>query len=161
MRSFALLFLAVLAAGCGSGGASLITGDTSHAGTEDFQVLIHQTNTPPMVTKGQPADILFEIGVRNQTDKPWTIDRIALQSMGGGSYRVPVSTRTYERTIAPGQEEKFNFWVTVAIDDETLGARRSMLMRAKLYAQADGVQREEIFTGSVNGRLTVGATSKD
>ncbi|HYI11025.1 MAG TPA: hypothetical protein VEK57_18350 [Thermoanaerobaculia bacterium] len=160
MRPFTLLFVALLTAGCGSGGGSLVTGDTSHASTEDFQVLISQTNTP-MVMRGQTStDVLFEIDVKNRTDKPWNIEKIALQSMSGGSYRVPVSTRKYERTIAPGQEEKFEFWVTIDFDDEILGARPAMVMRAKLYAEADGVKRQEEFTGSVNGRLTVGGVGR-
>lgn len=160
MRPFALLFLAILTASCGSGGASLVTGDTSHASTDDFLVRIAQTSTPTVMRGQTSTDVLFEIDVKNRTDQPWNIEKIALQSMGGGTYRVPVSTRKYERTVAPGQEETFEYWVTIELGDEILGARPAMVMRATLYAEADGVKREEEFTSSVNGRLTVGGMGR-
>jgi len=106
--------------------------------------------------RGQGStDLRFLITVKNRTDAPWTIERIALQSMGGGTYSMPVRTRAFDRVVAPGAAEEFEFWATVDLADDAILARAPITMRATLYAKNDERARTEEFMQRINGRVTV------
>ncbi|HEY0140129.1 MAG TPA: hypothetical protein VGF48_04480 [Thermoanaerobaculia bacterium] len=154
------LFLFVLTA-CAGGLGSGITGNTEGQSTEDFDVAVVQSNTPMVMEGDTSADVRFDITVRNRTSQPYTIRRIALQSLGGSTYRLPISTRSYEMQIAPGTEAKLEYWASTEVSDSTIGARAPLVLRTTLsVVGADGTPREEIFTGRVNGHVAVGVTKE-
>lgn len=149
-----ILLAATVVAGC-SAGMVARTGETAEASTEDFDVTIEQTNAPVLESGARTTDVRFEIHVKNRTAEPWTIDRIALQSMGGGAYVVPARIRTYERVVAPGKEEAFEFWASADVRQDVILAKAPITMRTTLYAKTDGNERREQFMQSLNGRLTL------
>lgn len=151
----------LLALACSSGLGTGITGQTDGQSTEDFDVRVEQANTPMVMEGHDTADVRFDITVRNRTAEPYTIRRIALQSLGGSTYRVPLNTRSYEKTVAPGTEAKIEYWASTAVDDVTLGAKAPLVLRTTLNVVGnDGKPREETFTARVNGHVAVGVTKQ-
>ena len=150
-----LLVLTACAGGLGTG----ITGQTEGQSTDDFDVAVVQSNTPMVMEGDDRADVRFDITVRNRTAQPYTLRRVAIQSLGGNAYRVPVTTRNYETEIAPGDEAKIEYWASTDVSDATIGARAPLVLRTTLsVVGADGKSREETFTGRVNGLVAVGGT---
>ena len=150
-QTLALALLLSLA--CASG--SIQTGRTEDSSTDDFDVEIEQANEPLTMRGNTTTDLRFLITVRNRTDAPWTIERIALQSMGGGTYTMPVRTRAFDRVVAPGAAEEFEFWATVDLAEDAILARAPITMRTTLYAKNDGDTRTEEFMQRINGRVSI------
>src|SRR5687767_15492997 len=115
-----LVFLTFVA--CAQSAAVTANTGTAEGSTEDFDVIVVQTNTPTVMRNQRDADVQFEITVKNRTQEPWTVRRITLQSMAGTTYSIPVTSREYDRTIAPGAQEKFGYWARA--DVEELGTAR-------------------------------------
>lgn len=124
------------------------------ASTEDFDVTIVQAETP-MMMYGQPdVDIKFDVTVSNRTNEAYLVKRIALQSIGGVSFDVPVTTRAFRKTIPPGQKAKFGYWTRANVTDAT--SRQPVTMRALLEAvSASGRERSEEYTARLNGRFQI------
>jgi hypothetical protein len=166
MRAIRILPLVVLFVACAGGAFYGSAGDADKsaavvgtsgrnmASTEDFDVSIVQAETP-MMMYGQPdVDIKFDITVLNRTKEPCTVKRIALQSIGGVSFEVPVTTREFKKVIAPGQKAKFGYWARAYVTDAT--SRQPVTMRALLETvSASGQERSEEYTARLNGRFQV------
>ena len=153
-RRIALLLVLVLAlTACTSG--AIQSGRTRDSSTADFDVTIEQANAPMTMPGQGSADVRFLITVKNRTPTPWTIERIALQSMGGGAYALPVRTREFDRVLAPNAEEQFEFWGTVDLADDPILTRAPITLRTKLYARGADGSREEEFMQRINGRVSV------
>lgn len=162
MRKTMLPLFVLLLAACAGGLDTGITGNTEGQSTDDFDVAVVQSNTPTVMEGHNTADVRFDITVRNRTAEPYTIRRIALQSLGGSTYRVPVTTRGYEKTLEPGTEAKIEYWASTEVSDSTVGARAPLVLRTTLSVIGkDGKPRDETFTGRVNGVVALGVTSKD
>jgi len=153
MRKLVLLLLLLACLGCAESAAVVANTGSAEGSTEDFDVVVVQANTPTVMRNQRDADVQFEITVKNRTQEPWTVRRITLQSMAGTTYSIPVTSREYDRTIAPGAQEKFGYWARA--DVEELGtARQPVTLRTSIEAiSASGATREEVFTSRVNGRV--------
>jgi hypothetical protein len=152
-QTLALLLLLSFACASGSGQS----GRTRNASTEDFDVAIEQANAPMTMPAHGSADLRFVITVKNRTAAPWTIERVALQSMGNGTFSIPVRTREFDRVLAPGAEEQLEFWATAELKDDPILARAPITMRATLTVKNDAGRRQEEFLQRINGRVSVAA----
>lgn len=155
MRALRLLPLLLLAAACATTGT--IVGNTGGASaegsTDDFAVTIVQANAAPVMRGQSNAEVRFDITIANRTQEPYTIKRIALQSMSGGGFVIPVRARTFDKTIAAGAKAQLPFWATAQVSD-TGTPRQPVTLRASVDAvSASGEERSETFTAQVNGRL--------
>jgi len=135
--------------------ASLMTGDAGET-TEDLDVDIEQMNAPMMMAGFTTVDVKFEVAVKNRTQTPVTIEHIALQSVGAGDYQIPPRSRPFHKTIAPGAEQKFEFWATAQVGDTTIGTKAPLTLRAMLTLKDVQGKRTESFVRRVNGRVAVG-----
>jgi hypothetical protein len=115
-------------------------------------------NAPMMMSGFRTVDVKFEVAVKNRTQTPVTIEHIALQSVGAGDYQIPPRSRPFHKTIAPGAEQKFEFWATAQVGDTTIGTKAPLTMRAMLTLKDPQGQRTESFIRRVNGRVAVGIT---
>ena len=163
MRKLVLPLLLLACVGCIVESGSLVanTSRASESSTEDFDVKVVQTNTPTVMRNQHDADVQFEITVKNRTQEPYTIKRITLQSMAGTTYSIPVTTREYDKLIAPGAEETFGYWARAEVS-EIGSARRPVTVRTSIEAtNADGATRKEIFTTRLNGRVQLQVSAGD
>lgn len=162
----ALLLIGFCSFACASGtvsrtpdgtAASLMTGHVTET-TEDLDVAIEQMNAPMMMSGFTSVDVKFEVAVKNRTQAPVTIEHIALQSVGAGDYQIPPRSRPFHKTIAPGEERKFEFWATAQVGDTTIGTKAPLMVRAMLTLKDAQGKRTESFIRRVNGRVAVGIT---
>jgi len=154
MRQLVLPLLLLACLGCAES-ASLVanTSRASQQSTEDFDVTVVQTNTPTVMRNQHDADVQFDITVKNRTQVPYTVKRITLQTMAGTTYSIPVTSREYDKTIAPGKEETFGYWARAEVS-EIGTARRPMTVRTSIEAtDAEGATRREVFTSRINGHV--------
>ncbi len=155
MRRTLALLLLVLTAGCATTGTLVgNTGGTSAEGsTDDFAVTIVQANAAPVMRGQSSADVRFDITIANRTQEPYTIKRIALQSMSGSGFTIPVRARTFDKTIDAGANAQLRFWATAQVSDAGT-PRQPVTLRASVDAvTASGEERSETFTAQINGRL--------
>lgn len=157
MWRIALAALLLGSLSCASGTAVGTTGEVGET-TEDLDVDIEQLNAPMMMQGFNSVDVKFQIAVKNRMQAPVTVSHIALQSIGGSDYQIPPRTRPFNKTIAPGAEEKFEFWATARVDDPTIGTKAPLTMRTMLTLKDSQGQRTESFVRRVNGRVAVGIT---
>jgi hypothetical protein len=154
-QTLTLALLLILTLACSS--TSVSTGPKSDASTTDFGVTVVQADAPLTMPGNTSTDLKFVITVKNRTAEPWTIEHIALQSMGGGSYSLPVRTREFNRVLAPGAEEEFEFWGTVDLAQDTFLTRAPITLRTTLHAKNDEGKRKEQFMQKINGRVSMTA----
>lgn len=153
---------------CATGAAVVTTGEAGETAvvttgavgetTEDLDVDVEQLNAPMVMQGFNSVDVKFQIAVRNRTQTPVTVSHIALQSIGGSDYQIPSRTRPFNRTIAPGAQEKFEFWATARVDDPTIGTKAPLTVRTMLTLRDAQGQRTESFVRRVNGRVAIGIT---
>jgi hypothetical protein len=126
--------------------------------TDDFHVSIQQTNNPLTELGHELVEVRYNITVKNRTAEPWTIERIALQSVGAsGIFVVPASVQEFNRVITPGAEEQFDFRVTADVHTNATPSKvRPVTLSAKLYAAREDVKREEEFARQLYGNVSFG-----
>jgi hypothetical protein len=150
----ALIGLALVVLSCTS--SSLIEGDAPET-TSDFDVVVTQLNNPP-VQRAPAIDVKFEVAVLNRTTEPVTVEHISLESLGAGEYSVPFRSRPFHRSVAPGVEEKFEFWASTRVGDPIVGTTGPLMLRTTLTVTTPGGKRTEAFIRNVNDWLGFGAT---
>lgn len=137
-----------------SGSLALAAGSGAQT-TEDFEVVVEQPDAPPVMRGFTSVDVRYVITIVNRTKESVTIQRITIQSLGGGDYQVPLRSRPFNRAIAPATREKFEFWATATVTDPTIGTRAPLMLRTTITAQTVGGERREWFIRRVNSRVAV------
>jgi hypothetical protein len=143
--------LAILLAGCTHSVAD------QEDSTRDFSFDIVQVSYPPVIGSGSTRiDVPFEVTIGNKTDHAVTVERIALQSFEMGDYQIPFRSRPFEKVIAPGAKEKFEFWANAIVTDPLLGTKQPLTLRTMIdFTSAQG-SRHEVFVRGINGRIGFG-----
>lgn len=164
-QALVLLLGSLLLAGCTNStvgaGFGVTTGDPDYSSTEAYDVKVVQTANPmsfPNADNGR-IDVSFDIEFTNKSEKPVTITRISLQSMGGTQYRLETSTRKYERLVAPHEKTTFKYWAPAIVDGTALDARAPMVVRTLIDTLVDGQDSRETFNREVNGGWVIGVRS--
>lgn len=155
--AIAALVLASFLSSCNSlSPPSLLEGDAPET-TTDFDVVVTQLNNPP-VQSARSIDVKFEVAVTNRTSEPVTVEHISLESLGAGQYSVPFRSRPFHRSVAPGVEEKFEFWTATRVGDSIVATTGPLMLRTTLTVTTPGGKRTEAFIRNVNDWLGFGAT---
>ena len=155
MRPRALLILgaiSLLFAGC----THSVAGEEDS--TRDFSFDVVQTADPPIMGGFTRIDVPFQITIGNKTDVPVKVERIGLQSFEAGDYQIPFRSRPFEKVIAPGAKEKFEFWANAVVTDPILGTRAPLVLRTMVDFTSVNGNRHEVFVRNVNGRVGFGAS---
>ena len=160
----------LLLAGCagttslGTNEATLTaTGDIQSETTQDFDVSVEQIATPMAMpassddrTPAAPLDVQYAITVANHTPQTVTIKRVSL-STPPGPFTIPVTQRSFKTSIAPGANERIEFWATGNARDASAGAKAPTIIRTRiLFETSDGAKRTETFLRRVNGAFSLG-----
>lgn len=153
----ALILVSLLPISCSTGAAVATTGEGGET-TDDFDVDVEQLNAPMLMRGFNSVDVKFEVAVTNRTAIPVTVEHIALQSVGAGEYQIPPRSRPFQKLIAPGAQEKFEFWATAQVDDPTIGTKAPLTLRTMLTLKDAQGKRTESFVRRVNGRVAIGIT---
>jgi hypothetical protein len=94
-----------------------------------------------------PISTQFAVEVKNKMTEPLNLRRVAVQSIGGGSYTLPSYSQAFNETIAPGETKRVAFWAPAFVSLNTVaGANGPVTLRASLEFEAGGkkFQRVEV-----------------
>lgn len=151
-------------AGCVSGtftnkgnDLELLSGDEDNS-TDDFDVSIYQSESPMAMPSAMPGpiDVKYTITVENRTKEPVQLKRVDLQSVGSEQMRIDVSTRKFDKAVAPGQKVSVDYWATARVVDANVGVKTPLIIRTRLHLWDGNKERQESFTRRVNGYFAVG-----
>jgi hypothetical protein len=126
--------------------------------TTNLQVSIDQTNEPFLAARQSRLDFRYNIDIRNESSEPVTVERITLSSIGSAApVQLATRTRGFDRVIAPGATETFDFWTTGLVQDYTSGHRGPLTVRVRPTIRGgDGKGRTETFMRRIEADYTVG-----
>lgn len=148
--------LPLVLAGCAAAPRPAAVEPAPFSSNASYDVEIVQT-AYPMATSSQAnraaltGDVSFEIEFTNHSDRAVTIERISLEGTGGTSYRLKSSTRTFGRTVAPGEKVTLKYWANAVIEDPTQPFHSLLMVTARIDTTVDGASHHETFQRRVSG----------
>jgi hypothetical protein len=97
-----------------------------------------------------PVSAQFAVEVKNTMTEPLRLRRVAVQSIGGGSYTLPSYSQAFNETIAPGETKRVAFWAPAIVTMNTVaGANGPETLRAALDFEAGGRKFQKIEVQNV------------
>jgi hypothetical protein len=158
MKRLIPVFALVLVAACASSGSKSGTnayGTEDYSSTKDFGFFIEQINRPVLMRGQDSVDIVFRIAITNNTAVPVALKNIRLVSLGSEPLALGTNTRKYNRTIAPGATENFEFGVLARVTDPGPGGFFPLIVRPEIRTQArDEKERVSEFARRLRVELT-------
>jgi hypothetical protein len=97
-----------------------------------------------------PVSAHFAVEVKNKLAEPLSLRRVAVQSIGGGSYTLPAYSQAFNETIAPGETKRVSFWAPAFVEMNTVaGANGPVTLRASLEFEAGGKKFQKVEVQNV------------
>jgi len=143
MRTALTLTALLIAAGCAT---------TSTAPGPEPDINIYQVSRVAVGTEHDtgPISTQFAVEVKNKLAEPLSLRRVALQSIGGGSYTLPSYSQAFNETIAPGETKRVAFWAAAYVSMNTLaGANGPVTLRAAVDFEAGGKKFQKVEVQNV------------
>lgn len=98
-----------------------------------------------------PLSAHFAVEVRNPTTAPLHLDRVAVQSIGGGAYDLPSHSQAFDVTIAPKESRSVDFWAPAYVANPTVsGANGPVTIRAMLEFDAAGKKFQKVVVQNIS-----------
>lgn len=92
-----------------------------------------------------PLSVHYGVEVRNPTDAPIHLDRVSVQSIGGGAYDLPAHSQGFDVTIAPKESKSVDFWAPAyVVNPAASGANGPVTIRATVELDAAGKKFQKI-----------------
>jgi hypothetical protein len=97
-----------------------------------------------------PVSVHYGVEVRNPTDAPIHLDRVSVQSIGGGAYDLPAHSQAFDVTIASKETKSVDFWAPAFVANPAAsGANGPVTIRATLELDAAGKKFQKISMQNV------------
>lgn len=97
-----------------------------------------------------PVSAQFAVEVKNPMAQPLILHRVAVQSIGGGSYTLPSYSQAFNESIAPGETKRVAFWAPAYVSMNTVaGANGPVTLRAALDFEAGGKKFQKVEVQNV------------
>lgn len=144
MKRESLVFLLALAlAACAS--------NPVPEGFAEPSMVFAQTGGPDVQVLGRTSDAPFQVRytvqIRNEDELPMTVERIEMQSIGQGPFRIPGVSRAFGETIEGGAVKRFEVWATAI---PGLGAITGpVTIRTTALCTAEGATFRKVVTQSL------------
>jgi hypothetical protein len=98
-----------------------------------------------------PVSAHFAVEVRNPTTEPFHLDRVDVQSLGGGAYDLPPHSQAFDITIAPKESRSIDFWAPANVSNPTVsGANGPLTIRAMLQFDAAGKKFQKVVVQNIS-----------
>jgi hypothetical protein len=98
-----------------------------------------------------PVSVHYGVEVRNPTDGPIHLDRVSVQSIGGGAYDLPAHSQGFDVTIAPKESKSVDFWAPAyVVTPAASGANGPVTIRATLELDAAGKKFQKISMQNIS-----------
>ena len=98
-----------------------------------------------------PVSVHYGVEVRNRTDAPIHLDRVSVQSIGGGAYDLPAHSQAFDVTIASKETKSVDFWAPAYVAmPAASGANGPVTIRATVELDAAGKKFQKISMQNVS-----------
>ena len=98
-----------------------------------------------------PLSAHFAVEVRNPTSESLHLDRVDVQSMGGGAYDLRPHSQAFDVTIAPKESRSVEFWAPAYVSMPTVaGANGPVTIRATLAFDAAGKKFQKVVIQNIS-----------
>jgi hypothetical protein len=98
-----------------------------------------------------PVSVHYGVEVRNPTDAPIHLDRVSVQSIGGGAYDLPAHSQGFDVTIASKETKSIDFWAPAyVVNPAASGANGPVTIRATVELDAAGKKFQKISMQNVS-----------
>ncbi len=98
-----------------------------------------------------PVSVHYGVEVRNPTDAPIHLDRVSVQSIGGGAYDLPAHSQGFDVTIAPKESKSVDFWAPAyVVNPAASGANGPVTIRATVELDAAGKKFQKISMQNIS-----------
>jgi len=144
MRTVLLLATLLLVFGCATGGGA-------SAGPEPDVAIIQvsrvaegtQYDTGPISTQ-------YAVEVKNTLASALKLERVSVQSIGGGSYTLPPHSQGFNETIEPGTTKRVSFWAPAYVAIQTVaGANGPVTVRGTIEFESEGKKFQKIVVQNI------------
>jgi hypothetical protein len=125
--------------------ASCATSDAPSAIEPEITLVQLSRVTEGMRSDTGPLSVHYGVEVRNPTDAPIHLDRVSVQSIGGGAYDLPAHSQGFDVTIAPKETKSVDFWAPAyVVNPAASGANGPVTIRATVELDAAGKKFQKI-----------------
>jgi hypothetical protein len=125
--------------------ASCATSDAPSAIEPEITLVQLSRVTEGMRSDTGPLSVHYGVEVRNPTDAPIHLDRVSVQSIGGGAYDLPAHSQGFDVTIAPKETKSVDFWAPAyVVNPAASGANGPVTVRATVELDAAGKKFQKI-----------------
>jgi hypothetical protein len=142
----------LLTIGCATSDDS-ISATSSPASPNDPEVTLVQLSHVAAGTEydAGPVSAHFRVDVRNPAETPIHLDRVSVQSIGGGAYDLPAYSQGFDVTIAPKESRSVDFWARANVANPTVsGANGPVTIRATIEFNASGAKFQKIVMQNIS-----------
>jgi len=125
--------------------------DSAPSGPEPDAAIIQLSRVPEGTQYDTgPVSAHYAVEVKNTLAEPVTLRRVAVQSIGGGSYTLPAYSQGFNETIAPGETKRVSFWAPAYVAMQTVaGANGPVTLRGTLQFESGSRQFQKIVVQNI------------
>jgi hypothetical protein len=143
MRNLLMMTALLFAVSCASS-------DATSAIEPEVSLVQLSRVTEGMRSDTGPVSVHYGVEVRNPTDAPIHLDRVSVQSIGGGAYDLPAHSQAFDVTIASKETKSVDFWAPAFVANPAAsGANGPVTIRATLELDAAGKKFQKISMQNV------------
>lgn len=145
MRTILFSTVLLIVVGCAS------SDNTASSGPEPDVALIQLSRVPEGTQYDTgPVSAHYAVEVKNTLAEPVALRRVAVQSIGGGSYTLPAYSQGFNETIAPGETKRVSFWAPAYVAIQTVaGANGPVTLRGTLEFEAGTRKFQKIVVQNI------------
>jgi hypothetical protein len=144
MRTVLISTALLLVLGCA-------TTDSTPSGPEPDVAIIQLSRVPEGTQYDTgPVNAHYAVEVKNTLAEPVTLRRVAVQSIGGGSYTLPAYSQGFNETIGPNETKRVSFWAPAYVATQTVaGANGPVTLRGTLQFDSGSRKFQKIVVQNI------------
>jgi predicted component of type VI protein secretion system len=145
MRNVLMMTALLLIAGCATNNAA-----TSAKEPEVTLVQLSRVAEGLRSDTG-PVSAHYGVAVRNAADTPIHLDRVTVQTIGGGAYDLPAHSQAFDVAIGPKETKSVDFWAPAYVANPAAsGANGPVTIRAMLELDEAGRKFQKVVVQNIS-----------
>jgi hypothetical protein len=152
MRNLLMMTALLLAIGCATSDDATSAKNEATSANEPEVTLVQLSHVAAGTEyDAGPVSAHFRVDVRNPAATPIHLDRVSVQSIGGGAYDLPAYSQAFDVTIEPKESRSVDFWARAYVANPTVsGANGPVTIRATLELDAAGAKFQKIVMQNIS-----------
>jgi hypothetical protein len=144
MRNLLMMSALLFALGCA-------TNNATSANEPDVTLVQLSRVAEGMQYDTGPVSAHFGVEVRNPTDAPIHLDRVTVQTIGGGAYDLPSHSQAFDVAIGPKESKSVDFWAPARVVNPVVsGSNGPVTIRAMLDLDAAGKKFQKVVVQNIS-----------